>query len=107
MEGSGWLHVAGMAVQAISNVRVQTFRSRTSVPNWGLIPGKQFVALKADLYGENMFHFVGKLIDVVLPKLKEWRGVKATSGDNSGNITFGLEPENVALFPEIEVNYDM
>lgn len=54
-----------------------------------------------------MYHFVGKLIDVVMPKIKDWKGVKGTSGDSSGNITFGLEPENVALFPEIEVNYDM
>jgi large subunit ribosomal protein L5 len=54
-----------------------------------------------------MEHFFGKLVDVVLPRLKDWPGVKGTSGDSSGNITFGLSQEQVALFPEIEVNYDM
>lgn len=106
-ENSSWLHVAGMAMQAISNVRVDTFKSKTSVSPWGIAPGRDSVAVKAELRGENMQHFLGKLIDVVMPRIKEWDGIKGTSGDSSGNITFGLEPENVALFPEIEVNYDM
>lgn len=106
-EGSQWLHVAGMAIQAISNVRVETYKSRSSVSPWGIQPGRNTVAVKAELRGEDMQHFLGKLIDVVMPKIKEWRGVKGSSGDSSGNITLGLEPVDVALFPEIEVNYDM
>ncbi|KAJ6155575.1 hypothetical protein N7470_006141 [Penicillium chermesinum] len=104
---SSWLHVAGMAVQAISNVRVETFRSKASVSGWGLVPGRDAVAVKAELQGETMYHFLSKLVDVVLPRIKDWPGVKGSSGDSSGNITFGLDPEYVALFPEIEVNYDM
>ncbi|KAJ5735950.1 uncharacterized protein N7483_001075 [Penicillium malachiteum] len=100
---SGWLHVAGIAVQAISNVRVETFKSKSSVANWSIVPGRDTVAVKAELHGENMYHFLGKLIDVVLPRIKDWPGVKGSSGDSSGNITFGLEPEQVALFPEIEM----
>lgn len=96
-----------MAVQAITNMRVQTYKSKTSVATWGIAPGRDTVAVKADLRGENMEHFLGKLIDVVMPRIKEWQGIKGSSGDSSGNLTFGLDPENVALFPEIEVNYDM
>ncbi|KAI9924435.1 hypothetical protein ASPWEDRAFT_102714 [Aspergillus wentii DTO 134E9] len=106
-ENSSWLHVAGMAVQAISNVRVETFKSKSSVATWSIAPGRDTVAVKAELRGEDMQHFLGKLIDVVMPRIKDWEGVKGSSGDSSGNITFGLESENVALFPEIEVNYDM
>ena len=106
-ENSGWLHVAGMALQAITNSRAQTFKSKTSVSTWGIAPGRDTVAVQADLRGENMEHFLAKLVDVVMPRIKEWQGIKGSSGDSSGNITFGLEPENVALFPEIEVNYDM
>jgi large subunit ribosomal protein L5 len=106
-DGSAYLHVAGMAVQAITNVRVDTHKSRSSVPNWGVAPDKRFVAVTADLYGEDMYHFFGKLVDVVLPRIKDWRGVKGTTGDSSGNLSFGLPPDVVGLFPEIEVNYDM
>lgn len=104
---SSWLHVAGIAVQAISNVRVETFRSKSSVAGWSLVPGRDAVAVKAELQGETMYHFLSKLVDVVLPRIKDWPGVKGSSGDSSGNITFGLDPEYVAMFPEIEVNYDM
>ncbi|KAJ5104515.1 hypothetical protein NUU61_001862 [Penicillium alfredii] len=106
-ENSSWLHVAGMAIQTISNVKVTTYKSKTSVPSWGVVPGRDTCAVKAELQGENMYHFLGKLIDVVLPRIKDWPGIKGSSGDSSGNITFGLAPESVAMFPEIEVNYDM
>lgn len=106
-DGSAYLHVAGMAIQAITNVRAETFKSKASVPNWGVSPGKRFVAVKSELYGEDMYHFFGKLVDVVMPRIKDWRGVKGSSGDSSGNLSFGLQPEVVGLFPEIEVNYDM
>lgn len=106
-DNSAWLHIAGMVVQAISNMRVQTFKSRTGVAPWNISPGRDTVAVKAELYGENMHHFFGKLIDVVLPRMKDWQGVKLSSGDSSGNITFGMVPQHVAMFPEVEVNYDM
>ncbi|PGG99794.1 hypothetical protein AJ79_08416 [Helicocarpus griseus UAMH5409] len=106
-KGSAPLHVAGMAIQAISNVRVQTHKMRGNVAKWGIVAGKAHVSLTAELKGEDMYHFFGKLVDIVLPRIKDWRGVKGSSGDSSGNITFGLEPDMVAMFPEIEVNYDM
>ncbi|KAK2877762.1 hypothetical protein FQN49_001215 [Arthroderma sp. PD_2] len=105
--GSGYLHVAGMVLQAMTNVRVRTHKVRTGVPKWGLIAGHKHVAATAELKGEDMQHFFSKLVEVVMPKFKDWRGVKVTSGDGSGNITLGLEPSMVAMFPEIEVNYDM
>lgn len=105
--GSGALHVAGMAIQSITNVRVKTHKSKTNVPSWGLIRDKSYVACTAELTGEDMYHFFGKLVDIVLPRIKDWPGIKGSSGDSSGNITFGLEPKMVGLFPEIEVNYDM
>lgn len=95
-----------MIVQAITNVRVLTHKSKTGEAGWGLIKGKQTVSVTADLKGENMYHFLSKLINVVMPKIKDFRGVRATTGDSSGNLSLGLTPESVATFPEVEVNYD-
>ncbi|KMP03084.1 54S ribosomal protein L7 [Coccidioides immitis RMSCC 3703] len=106
-DGSAYLHVAGMVLQAITNVRAQTHKSRTSVPKWGIAPGRSHVAATVELRGEDMYHFFGKLVDIVMPRIKDWKGVKGSSGDSSGNITLGFEPHMVALFPEVEVNYDM
>ncbi|KAI9837478.1 MAG: hypothetical protein M1819_007126 [Sarea resinae] len=106
LEDSAYLHVAGMVVQAITNARVQTHKSKGNVNQWGLREGKH-VAVTAELKGEDMYHFVAKVVDVVLPRIKDWRGVKGSSGDSSGNLSFGLTADAMSLFPEIEVNYDM
>lgn len=105
LEDSGPLHVAGMAIQAITGVRCTAHKARTSVQNWGLREGK-FVAVSSELQGEDMYHFLSKLVDVVMPRIRDWKGIKGTSGDDNGNISFGISPDIVALFPEIEVNYD-
>lgn len=106
IEDSAHLHIAGMVVQAITNVRVTSHKTRKSVAGFGIRAG-QYLSVTAELKGEDMYHFLGKCIDVVMPKIKEWRGVKGSSGDSSGNLAFGFTKEDVALFPEIEVNYDM
>jgi large subunit ribosomal protein L5 len=103
--GSGFLHVGGMILQTITNQRAVVHTARKNEQSWGLIRGRP-VSLTVDLKGEDMYHFLGKLINVVLPRIKDWNGVRATTGDNSGNLSFGLNPEVVAGFPEIEINYD-
>ena len=53
-----------------------------------------------------MYDFLAKCIETVFPSIKEWKGLKGSSGDGSGNLGFGLSPETVGGFPEIAVNYD-
>lgn len=105
VENSAPLHVAGMAVQAITGVRATPHVAKHNVVQWGMRAGK-YVSVTAELKGEDMYHFVSKLVDVVMPRMKDWKGIKGTSGDSSGNISFGMSPEELAFFPEIEVNYD-
>jgi len=106
IEGSAPLHIAGMVFQSITGVRAEVHKARKSVAGFGIRAG-QHLSVTCDLRGENMYHFLSKVVDVVLPKIRDWKGVKGSSGDSSGNIAFGLTGEEVALFPEIEVNYDM
>lgn len=73
--------------------------------NWGVRQGK-FVSLTSELAGEDMYHFLSKLVDVVMPRIRDWKGINGSSGDDNGNISFGITSDIVALFPEIEVNYD-
>jgi large subunit ribosomal protein L5 len=103
--GSPPLHTAGLLVQSITNQRAVIHKAKTGVSQWSLVPGKP-VSMTVDLRGEDMWHFMSKLITIVLPRIKDWRGIRATSGDSSGNLMFGMGPETVALFPEVETNYD-
>jgi len=104
-DDSAYLHVAGMVLQAISGVRATTHATKKGMAAFNTRAG-QYMSATVEIKGEDMYHFLSKVIDVVMPKIKDWRGVKGSSGDNSGNIAFGLAGEEVALFPEIEVNYD-
>lgn len=104
-DGSADLHVAGMVLQELTGQRVAIHKSKHPEIGFGLRKGIP-ISATVELKGEPMYHFLDKLINIVMPKIKDWRGVRATTGDNSGNITFGFEPEVVNSFPEIETNYD-
>ncbi|KAF2714982.1 ribosomal protein L5 [Pleomassaria siparia CBS 279.74] len=104
-DNSAHLHIAGMIVQAITNVRAVAHKAKHNVVGWGLREGK-YISVTADAEREDAYHFLAKLVDVVLPRIKEWKGVPGSSGDGSGNISFGLTPDQVSLFPEVEINYD-
>ncbi|KAH9872967.1 hypothetical protein J1614_005362 [Plenodomus biglobosus] len=104
-ENSANLHVAGMILQAISNVRAVSHKARHNVVGWGLREGR-YVSATVTLERDDAQDFLAKFIDVVLPRIKEWKGVPGSSGDGHGNMSFGLTPDQLALFPEIEVNYD-
>ena len=103
--GSSDLHVAGMVLQEITGQRVVTHKSTHAEQGFGLQKNVP-ISATVELKGEFMYHFLDKLINVVMPKIKDYRGVRATTGDNSGNLSFGFEPEDNSTFPEIENNYD-
>lgn len=99
------LHVGGMAVQAITNVRCTVYKAKETIPRFALQRGKA-TAVACELRGENMWCFLAKVIDMVMPRIRDFKGVSGGSGDNNGNIAFGLSPDVVGLFPEIEINFD-
>ena len=84
---SAHLHIAGMAMQAITNVRATAHATKKAVAGFGIRAG-QHVSVTCELQGEDMYHFLFKCVYVVMPKMKEFRCVKGSSGDNSGNIAF-------------------
>ncbi|KAI4186550.1 MAG: hypothetical protein L6R41_003398 [Letrouitia leprolyta] len=103
---SSYLHVAGMVLQAITNVRATVCRAKHDINNFAMRKNKTAMAVMAELRGEDMYCFLSKVVDVVMPKIKEYKGVSGGSGDGSGNLAFGLQPSTVGMFPEVEVNYD-
>lgn len=105
-DSSAYLHAAGMVLQSITNVRAEARALRKSVAGFGVRQG-QHLSVVCDLRGEDCLHFLSKVVEVVMPKIKDFKGMKGSSGDSSGNLALGLTPEEVGLFPEVEVNYDM
>lgn len=58
------------------------------------------IGVAVTLRGDRMFGFVDKLLNVALPRTKDFRGINRTSVDDIGNITFGIKEHTI--FPEIK-----
>ena len=73
-----------------SKKSIAAFRLRTGMP----------IGMKVTLRGERMYDFLDRLINAVLPRMREFSGVSPTAFDGRGNYTLGLR-EQIA-FPEID-----
>ncbi|PIS32207.1 50S ribosomal protein L5, partial [Candidatus Peregrinibacteria bacterium CG08_land_8_20_14_0_20_41_10] len=73
-------------------------RAHKSISNFKLRKGMP-VGLMVTLRGERMFDFVERLIGVVLPRIRDFRGISKRSFDGRGNYSLGIHDQSV--FPEI------
>ncbi len=73
--------------------------ARKSISNFKLRAGTKF-GCKVTLRGERMYHFLDKLITVVLPRLRDFRGLNPRSFEGRENFSIGLKEQIV--FPEID-----
>lgn len=60
----------------------------------------QAIGVKVTLRGNQMYHFIQKLITIVIPQLRDFRGIADTTIDQHGNLNLGLTEQTI--FPEIE-----
>ncbi|KAI9189750.1 54S ribosomal protein L7, mitochondrial [Blastocladiella emersonii ATCC 22665] len=92
-------------LEAITGKHPLVVRSKSNVALWKLRAGMP-VGAKVELTGDDMYHFLDKFVELVLPRLKNWYGISATAGDGTGNIKLGFEPKVMSYFPEIEQTFD-
>ena len=76
-------------------------KAKKSVANFKVREGMN-IGAKVTLRGDRMYYFVDKLINIVLPRVRDFRGIPDTSFDGRGNYAMGLKEQ--LIFPEI--NYD-
>lgn len=86
---------------AIAGQKVIVTKARKSVANFKVREGMN-IGAKVTLRGDRMYYFVDKLINIVLPRVRDFRGIPDTSFDGRGNYAMGLKEQ--LIFPEI--NYD-
>ena len=82
----------------IAGQKALVTKAKKSIASYKLREGMPVGAM-VTLRGERMYDFLQKLICVVLPRIRDFRGVSAKSFDGRGNYTLGLKEQ--ALFPEI------
>jgi large subunit ribosomal protein L5 len=84
----------------ITGQKPKMTRARISVAGFNLRAG-QIVGLTTTLRGLRMYSFLEKLITIVLPRLRDFRGIPLKGFDKNGNYTLGIEEHTV--FPEIDI----
>ncbi len=74
-------------------------KARKAIANFKLREGRQ-IGAKVTLRGDRMWSFLDRLMNIVLPRVRDFRGVSADAFDGRGNYTLGLREQ--LIFPEIE-----
>ncbi len=74
-------------------------RAKKAIANFKIKEGMP-IGCKVTLRGDRMYHFFDKLVNVGLPRVRDFKGVSPKSFDGRGNYTLGLKEQMV--FPEIE-----
>lgn len=74
-------------------------KARKSIANFKLREGRQ-IGVKVTLRGDRMWAFLDRLMNIALPRVRDFRGISPNAFDGRGNFTLGLREQLV--FPEIE-----
>lgn len=92
------LEVAANTMRKISGQQPIITTAKASIAGFKLREGSQ-VGLKVTLRGDRMYEFADRLINLVLPRLRDFHGVSPKSFDKRGNYSLGLSDQSV--FPEL------
>lgn len=85
---------------AISGQKPVMQKAKKSVSNFKLRAGYEIGAM-VTLRGNRMWEFFDRLVTLAIPRIKDFRGLKATSFDGRGNYNFGIVEQ--AVFPEVDM----
>ena len=92
------LEAAANTLQKITGQKPIETTAKVSIAAFKLREGSK-IGLKVTLRDDRMFEFVDRFINLVLPRLRDFRGVKAGAFDRQGNFSIGLPDQSV--FPEL------
>ena len=98
-DNEGILEKTQSTVAAITGQKPVVTKAKKSISSFKLVQGAP-IGLMVTLRGEKMYQFLDKLVSIVLPKVRDFRGVSVASFDGQGNYNLGLREQT--LFPEVD-----
>lgn len=93
------LESAMAELELITGQKPVATRAKKSVANFKIREGMP-IGTKVTLRGDRMLHFVDKLVNITLPRVRDFRGVSKNSFDGRGNYALGIKEQ--LIFPEID-----
>lgn len=98
-ENSKILDVAMKELETIAGQKAVLTRAKNSIANFKIREGMP-LGCKVTLRGDRMYEFLDRLVNLSLPRVRDFRGVSADSFDGRGNYALGIKEQ--LIFPEIE-----
>ncbi|MBQ4482143.1 MAG: 50S ribosomal protein L5 [Lachnospiraceae bacterium] len=86
-------------LEKITGQHVVTTKAKKAVANFKIREGMH-IGCKVTLRGDKMYDFLDRLVNLALPRVRDFRGVSANSFDGRGNYALGIKEQ--IIFPEIE-----
>lgn len=98
-ENAKLLEAAVKDMEAITGQKAVTTKAKNAIANFKIRENMP-IGCKVTLRGEKMYEFADRLINLALPRVRDFRGVSANSFDGRGNYALGIKEQ--LIFPEIE-----
>ena len=98
-DNSKVLETAVKELETITGQKVVTTKAKNSVANFKIREGMP-IGCKVTLRGEKMYEFLDRLVNLALPRVRDFRGVNSASFEGRGNYALGIKEQ--IIFPEIE-----
>ena len=86
-------------METITGQKAVITKAKHSIANFKIREG-QSIGCKTTLRGDKMYEFLDRLVNLALPRVRDFRGVSANSFDGRGNYALGIKEQ--IIFPEIE-----
>lgn len=83
----------------IAGQKPQITKARVAISNFRLRQGNE-IGCRVTIRGKRMYEFLDRLVNVALPRIRDFRGVNPKSFDGNGNFTMGVSEQ--LIFPEVD-----
>ncbi|MBR1439782.1 MAG: 50S ribosomal protein L5 [Lachnospiraceae bacterium] len=93
------LETAAAELETITGQHAVLTKAKKSIANFKIREG-QAIGCKVTLRGEKMYEFLDRLVNLALPRVRDFRGVNPNGFDGRGNYSLGIKEQ--IIFPEIE-----
>jgi large subunit ribosomal protein L5 len=94
-----WLELATTTLTKITGQKPMLIKARKSIAGFNIRAGQHTIGAKVTLRGKKMYEFLDRLINIAMPRIRDFHGVSAKSFDKKGNYSLGIIEQSI--FPEL------
>ncbi|MCD4705643.1 50S ribosomal protein L5 [bacterium] len=100
LKDTKYIELVEKNLRAITGQMPVKNKAKKSISGFKIREG-MIVGISVTIRGNRMYDFVSKLVDISLPRIRDFRGISSKSVDKNGNLTIGIK--EYIIFPEIEM----